>query len=271
MVEILLVDHLKIIEANANHSRLVLSTMPKREATESAAENAAPSSSGKKQKVRELDQDESLKVVDAAVVETDDVKNDKVDLAVLEKAYKEALAIFKKDKTNKDMRRAKSAAKKAWDAAVAAASGEGAEQLICKDCSHMFLFHAGEQEFYVEQGWKHKPTRCASCNESYKARLMDRSKRDSKDRNMCFAFRKRKRRRKRKRKRKKSEGKASKQGESKEKAKKEKEEKEEKEETAPAEIRAGVSIGKKGVCFAFQKGECDRGDLCKFNHVAKAQ
>lgn len=233
--------------------------MPKRDATKTVENDGDVStSSGKKQKVQELDKDETLKDADSAVVGNTDDTGDKSELPALEKAYKDALATFKKDKTNKDNRRAKSAAKKAWDAAVAAASGEGAKQLICRDCSHMFLFHAGEQEFYVEQGWTHKPTRCASCNESYKARLMDRSKRDSKDRNMCFAFQK-------------GECPHGDQCKFSHYDSKKEDAKEEKKETAPVEISAGLSIGKKGVCFAFEKGECDRGELCKFNHVAKAQ
>eukprot|EP00545_Synedropsis_sp_CCMP1620_P015134 CAMPEP_0119025946 /NCGR_PEP_ID=MMETSP1176-20130426/34587_1 /TAXON_ID=265551 /ORGANISM="Synedropsis recta cf, Strain CCMP1620" /LENGTH=137 /DNA_ID=CAMNT_0006981565 /DNA_START=38 /DNA_END=447 /DNA_ORIENTATION=+ len=136
--------------------------MSKREAEQDVTTESSPAP-GKKQK-KDVTGDEK----------------DESPLVALETAYRAALAEFKKDKTNKDLRRAKSAAKNAWDAAVVALKEDGDEQLVCKDCSHMFVFRTGEQEFYSDQGWQHKPTRCRNCNESYKARLLDRSKRDSK-------------------------------------------------------------------------------------------
>ena len=106
----------------------------------------------------------------------------------LESKYREALDAFKKDKTNKDLRRAKSAAKKEWDD-VRFASMDG-EQLTCKNCSQTFMFSTEDQEYYQDNGWLHKPTRCRGCSESNKARLADRTNRDSKTKNMCFAFQK---------------------------------------------------------------------------------
>jgi len=113
-----------------------------------------------------------------------------VKVQALETAYKLALAAFKADKTDKDLRRAKSAARKAWDAAVAA-SQDGV-QLTCKDCSQSFMFTEAEREFYTDQmSFDTKPTRCQKCNQTHKLRCRDRSKRDSdnpKGKNMCWAY-----------------------------------------------------------------------------------
>eukprot|EP00978_Attheya_sp_CCMP212_P034913 scaffold149238_cov28-Attheya_sp.AAC.1 len=75
--------------------------------------------------------------------------DDMIDVTSLEAAYRLALSAFKADKTNKDLRRAKSATRKALDAGVAAT--EEGEQLTCKDCSQSFIFRTGEREFYTEQ------------------------------------------------------------------------------------------------------------------------
>jgi len=106
----------------------------------------------------------------------------------LEQAYRTALAEFKADKTNKDLRRAKTAAKRAWDDAVAAS--QDGEPLTCKDCSQMFIFSKREQEFYLENGWMNQPHRCKQCTQDGKARLVDRTARDSKTKQMCYAFQK---------------------------------------------------------------------------------
>jgi hypothetical protein len=105
----------------------------------------------------------------------------------LETAYRQALSAFKADKTNKDLRRAKSAARKAWDEAVAAT--QDGEQLTCNDCSQSFMFTTGEREFYTDLCFDQAPTRCKACNTAQKTRLYDRSKRDSNNgQNMCYAF-----------------------------------------------------------------------------------
>ncbi len=104
----------------------------------------------------------------------------------LETTYRKALAEFKADKTNKDLRRAKSAAKKAWDEAVAAHSD--GDQLICRDCSQTFMFTLDDQKYYYTQGLQ-QPSRCRECAAKYRIRLSDRSKRDNqKGKNMCYAF-----------------------------------------------------------------------------------
>jgi hypothetical protein len=139
----------------------------------------------KKARKEKLDPAVVVAVVDTTAPSDDDaVKN-------LETVYRKALEDFKKDKSDKDLRRAKSAAKKAWDAAVLAAAQQkgGGQQLQCKDCSQMFVFSAGEQDFYAETcGFKSQPKRCRNCNESHKARIWDRSKRDKKGKNMCLEF-----------------------------------------------------------------------------------
>ena len=130
-------------------------------------------------------------------------------LAALEKAYRDALTSFKADKTNKDLRRARTAAKKAWDAAVLddclAKGDKGAHQLYCIDCSQMFLWTTEDQEYYksAERNWQHKPQRCRKCAESQKGRRIEKNQNEinsSNDddrstgkggkagKNMCWAF-----------------------------------------------------------------------------------
>ncbi|MBQ3092767.1 MAG: zinc-ribbon domain containing protein [Clostridia bacterium] len=41
--------------------------------------------------------------------------------------------------------------------------------LICKDCGSEFIFTAGEQEFYAEQGFENEPKRCKACRDARKA------------------------------------------------------------------------------------------------------
>ena len=33
----------------------------------------------------------------------------------------------------------------------------------CRDCGVEFLFSVGEQEFFLEKGFQHEPTRCRDC------------------------------------------------------------------------------------------------------------
>ncbi len=147
----------------------------------------------------------------------------------LEKAYRDALAKFKADKTNKDLRRARTAAKKAWDEALLKecleGGDEGAQQLHCRDCSQMFLWTSQEQEYYQasERDWQHKPQRCRRCAESQKARRKSQHQlRDDL-------------------------------------------EKETNEESKNAIVKKLGKAGK-NMCYAFQRGRCPYGDQCKFNH-----
>lgn len=146
--------------------------------------------------------------------------------ADLEKAYRDALAKFKADKTNKDLRRARTAAKKAWDEALLKECGdEGAQQLHCKDCSQMFLWTTQEQEYYQasERLWTHKPQRCRKCAESQKARRKSQHQL------------------------------------------REELEKETNEESK-IKIARKLGKAGKNMCYAFQRGRCPYGDQCKFNH-----
>jgi len=33
----------------------------------------------------------------------------------------------------------------------------------CRDCGAEFLFSAGEQQFFLDKGFRHEPTRCRDC------------------------------------------------------------------------------------------------------------
>jgi hypothetical protein len=127
-------------------------------------------------------------------------------LASLEKAYRDALTAFKAEKTNKDLRRARTAAKRAWDEALLKNCGdEGAQQLQCRDCSQTFLWTTDDQNYYraAERDWTHQPQRCPSCAKSQKDRRKVKSLEgeDNQDatisksvgragKNMCYAFQK---------------------------------------------------------------------------------
>jgi hypothetical protein len=128
-----------------------------------------------------------------------------VDVDKLEKVYRDAVIEFKKDKTNKELRRARTAAKRVWDEAVLKkihTTDKCAIQLNCKDCSQNFLFTKEEQEYYKdpERNWNHKPLRCRSCAELQKGRRRQSNAIDNeneqknddeskgKGRNMCYEF-----------------------------------------------------------------------------------
>ena len=159
------------------------------------------------------------------------------DLPALEIAYQQALQAFKADKTNKDLRRAKTAAKRAWDAAILATAEAGAEPIVCRNCSHLFLF-CQHEEFEARE-WD-KPTQCKHCTFVIgKARSQDRSQRDEKQ-NMCYDFQKMGVC---------SRGDRCKFSHAKDHVGK----------TKPVRVRA--------ICFAFEKGEtCPHGDQCRFRH-----
>ena len=74
----------------------------------------------------------------------------------LERAYQIALAEFKGNKTDKDLRRAKTAARRALDNALllAAGGGDDVEQLSCTSCSKKFVFTTKER---TKMGWTDKP------------------------------------------------------------------------------------------------------------------
>jgi predicted Zn-ribbon and HTH transcriptional regulator len=155
-------------------------------------------------------------------------------IQALEEAYRLALTAFKVDKTNKDLRRARSAAKRAWDEAVVA-STTGGEPLTCKDCSHMFLFL--EKELFDEKGWM-SPSRCPKCHELFLERSKDRTKLDSKGKNMCYDFQR---------------GECTHGNRC-------------RFSHDPKHAGSASKIPVKPVCFAFKRGHCKLGDECRFRH-----
>ena len=40
--------------------------------------------------------------------------------------------------------------------------------LVCKECGQKFVFSAEEQEFYIEKGFKNKPSKCINCRKQQK-------------------------------------------------------------------------------------------------------
>lgn len=42
------------------------------------------------------------------------------------------------------------------------------KELTCKDCGKTFIFTAGEQEFYAEEGFQNEPQRCKECRDARK-------------------------------------------------------------------------------------------------------
>lgn len=104
----------------------------------------------------------------------------------LENDYRKALAAFKADKSNKDLRRLKSAAKQAWDQQVALS--QDGKPLTCRNCSQQFIFTIDEQNHFAKMGWDSIPTKCSKCVNSEKEKRTDRSHRDSKTKNMCYAY-----------------------------------------------------------------------------------
>jgi len=110
----------------------------------------------------------------------------------LEEEYQKALAEFKADKTNKDLRRAKTAARRKLDAAILQTTNDGDKQLVCVDCSKKFIFTVEQQQKHTDMGWKDsQPKRCEMCkkmrNDKSK-QVGGRDKLDSQKKNMCYAY-----------------------------------------------------------------------------------
>jgi len=109
----------------------------------------------------------------------------------LERAYQIALAEFKGNKIDKDLRRAKTAARRALDNALllAAGGGDDVEQLSCTSCSKKFVFTTKERTKYEQMGWTDKPKRCQHCRVEHMTMTDERrDKLDTRDKNMCYAF-----------------------------------------------------------------------------------
>jgi len=108
-------------------------------------------------------------------------------IKTFDEAYQKALSAFKANKSDKDLRRAKTAARRALDDAIAA-STDG-KQLVCVSCSKKFIFATEEQEKYDAMGWSEMPKRCGPCKDVRAAgRETLRCRLDSKKTNMCYAF-----------------------------------------------------------------------------------
>mmetsp|Transcript_27385 Transcript_27385/g.57138 ORF Transcript_27385/g.57138 Transcript_27385/m.57138 type:complete len:282 (-) Transcript_27385:29-874(-) len=109
------------------------------------------------------------------------------DIKTFDEAYQKALSAFKANKSDKDLRRAKTAARRALDDAIAA-STDG-KQLVCVSCSKKFIFTTEEQQKYDAMGWTEMPKRCGPCKDVRAAgRVSLRGRLDSKKTNMCYAF-----------------------------------------------------------------------------------
>ena len=112
-------------------------------------------------------------------------------IKALEEEYQKALAEFKADKTNKDLRRAKTAARRKLDAAILQTTNDGDKQLVCVDCSKKFIFTVEQQQKHTDMGWKEQPKRCEVCkkmrNDKSK-QVGGRDKLDSQKKNMCYAY-----------------------------------------------------------------------------------
>lgn len=44
------------------------------------------------------------------------------------------------------------------------------KHLTCRDCGEIFVFSAGEQEFYATKGFENEPVRCPGCRAARKHR-----------------------------------------------------------------------------------------------------
>ena len=121
-------------------------------------------------------------------------KDDGIIINELERAYQTALAEYKGNKTNKDLRRAKTAARRELDNALlllAAAGGDDVvEQLTCTNCSKKFIFTTKERTKYEQMGWTDKPKRCPHCRveRMNTMTIEQRNKLDTRNKNMCYAF-----------------------------------------------------------------------------------
>jgi hypothetical protein len=109
------------------------------------------------------------------------------DLAALDHAYQVALQEYKADKSNKELRRAKTAAKKAWDEALIASAAPGAKPLTCRNCSQLFLFTASKE--FEEKGWE-DPVQCKACTKQIGIRRAKDRRTVDKRQNMCYEFQK---------------------------------------------------------------------------------
>ena len=103
------------------------------------------------------------------------------------------------------------------------------ETLSCRDCAEDFVFTSGEQEFYASKGWENKPTRCEACRTAKKARLGKISRSVTRTREASAQRR-------------------------------------ELQVFAALNGRTGAAAAAVASGVRASKGECTRGDSCKFSH-----
>jgi hypothetical protein len=109
------------------------------------------------------------------------------DLSALDTAYRVALKAYKADKSNKVLRRAKTAAKKAWDEALIAGAEPGSKPIICRNCSQLFIFECGKK--FEERGWE-IPVQCRDCSKQIGIHRSKDRRNVDKRQNMCYEFQK---------------------------------------------------------------------------------
>jgi hypothetical protein len=137
----------------------------------------------------------------------DNTGNNSSDINKLEEAYQRALAAFKSNKADKELRRTKTAARRALDDAILAAASSSASigttrQITCTDCSKKFIYSLSDTKQpkqkkrkgrKVDDNNKSLPTRCPPCHTLRISRLSTAQNQrrivlDSQKRNMCYAF-----------------------------------------------------------------------------------
>lgn len=109
----------------------------------------------------------------------------------LERMYEQALGAFKSNKSDKDLRRAKTAARRALDdALLLAAGGDKMEHRTCMSCSKKFIVTSSvELKKRDKLGWTDRTSRCDPCRAEHTQMSNERRiKLDGKTKNMCYAF-----------------------------------------------------------------------------------
>ena len=110
------------------------------------------------------------------------------------------------------------------------------ETLECRDCGGEFIFSAGQQEFFKEKGFDNKPTRCKECQQAKKARFDEGGGGGGGRGGGRGGYG--------------GGGRGGRDG----------------GRGGRGGRDGGRGGGGGGACYAFQKGDCNRGDSCRFTH-----